>query len=220
MDLSRLHSQISSSLKAAGVFLMYVPPGPSHQLEVVHHSVWNEVLAQGQKVLLKDFVPGPEKETCLWRDVWTPFFPLPSCQLCHLSVSPAPQYLLSPYMGDICQAHLTFISIGSKNPKIALKLAEFQTDSQGKVRGSESLEELLDEKRVRVSVLSWVGSWVASAGCSPPSHGRCSSWPTECKTTPSRALLPGWALLPLSLFTSLLNDKRPSSLRELLLRPS
>lgn len=28
----------------------------------------------------------------------------------------------------------TFLSAGSKNPKIALKLAEFQTDSQGKVR--------------------------------------------------------------------------------------
>ena len=32
-----------------------------------------------------------------------------------------------------CQVHLAFISAGSKNPKIALKLAEFQTDSQGKV---------------------------------------------------------------------------------------
>lgn len=52
---------------------------------------------------------------------------------CHPAVS-TPTSTLVPH-GDTCRAHLTFISVGSKNPKIALKLAEFQTDSQGKVRG-------------------------------------------------------------------------------------
>ena len=71
--------------------------------------------------------------------------PLPPHQLCHFSVGvtlhPPSWYLLLPYMGDTRQAHLTFISAGSKNPKIALKLAEFQTDSQGKVRGLANRRE-------------------------------------------------------------------------------
>lgn len=62
---------------------------------------------------------------------------------------PPPQHPLSPCMGDTGQAHLTFISVGSKNPKIALKLAEFQTDRQGKVRGPESPEELWVRRGVR-----------------------------------------------------------------------
>lgn len=44
-----------------------------------------------------------------------------------------PTHLLSAHAGDSCQAHLALVSAGSKNPKIALKLAEFQTDGQGKV---------------------------------------------------------------------------------------
>lgn len=57
-----------------------------------------------------------------------------------------PQHLLLSHTGDIGRAHLTFISVGSKNPKIALKLAEFQTDSQGKVRGLHTPEGLMGER--------------------------------------------------------------------------
>lgn len=41
-----------------------------------------------------------------------------------------------PGQGGLWQpgTHLAFPTTGSKNPKIALKLAELQTDSQGKVR--------------------------------------------------------------------------------------
>lgn len=146
-------------------------------------------------------MPAPERVTCPWRDLWTPFLPLSPCQLFPPSVGitlhPPPQHLLLPYMGDTCQAHLTFIFVGSKNPKIALKLAEFQADSQGKVRGAGELQRSFWMKRgAGVCVVSWVDSWAASAGCLPSSHARCLSWPTECKTVLSRALLPGCPAVP------------------------
>lgn len=83
---------------------------------------------------------GPERVTHPQKDLWTVGVFLPSP---HVSWVTALEHPLHPpsqrsstccqLSWSTCQVHLAFISAGSKNPKIALKLAEFQTDSQGKV---------------------------------------------------------------------------------------
>ena len=123
-----------------GVFLMSATPhGPListgltcvlKQQRCCHITTGTKVRTQSQKVL-----PGG-----LWAQARETFgHPMPSpptCHLCHHLVSITPQ-LPPQHLPSTLWAHPPgppcFVSTGSKNPKIALKLAEFQTDSQGKV---------------------------------------------------------------------------------------
>lgn len=128
-----LHSQVPSSAKA-GRRLARVPTSfpsaPRLRLPSNHEEVVVSLSGAGSGPKVGKPCPGTLRPD--HGDLWT----RPSHAGfggCHPAVS-TPTSTLVPH-GDTCRAHLTFISVGSKNPKIALKLAEFQTDSQGKVRG-------------------------------------------------------------------------------------
>lgn len=86
--------------------------------------------------------PAPRQSACLRGYVprATPLLqllpPTPASPLATVPVPPSPGcHQAGRQAGGAIQPAL--VSAGSKNPKIALKLAEFQTDSEGKVRRAQ-----------------------------------------------------------------------------------